>query len=56
MLFWIGVLILIYFLWKNKEEKTFIQSGNSAEEMLKDRYIRGEISEETYTHMKKMIQ
>jgi putative membrane protein len=56
ILFWVVVILLIFFFVKllskrSPNEKT----GNRAEELLKERYAKGEISKEEYEQMKKDI-
>lgn len=57
----IGLLIILgiaaYFLFYNKGNYN-IQFPNrkSAEEILKERYVNGEIDEETYKKMKEIIK
>ena len=48
--------VIIYYFVKNGEfEKTKSRSGKMAEDILKERYVNGEIDEATYTKMKMTI-
>ncbi|MBE0451597.1 MAG: SHOCT domain-containing protein [Clostridia bacterium] len=54
----IGVIIIgliFYQLYGNPMKGHTAQSGTNAENILKERYIRGEIDEETYKRMKDTI-
>ncbi len=50
----IGAGIVIYFVVKDK--KIDLGGKNEAEEVLKRRYVNGEIDEETYLRMKENIK
>lgn len=57
ILFWVVVILLIFYFVKllskrSPNEKT----GNRAEEILKERYAKGEISKEEYEQKKKDIR
>jgi putative membrane protein len=54
----IGVIIIgliIYQFYGNTNKEHTAHSGTNAENILKERYIRGEIDEETYKKMKDVI-
>lgn len=53
----IGIGVLIYYLLTNKENGKILFSGNiSPEDLLKQRYIKGEIDEKTFLQMKETIK
>lgn len=54
LLFLVGAGVVIYYLVKNK--KVDISSKSDAEDALKRRYVNGEIDDETYLKMKKIIE
>ncbi|MDK2866718.1 MAG: hypothetical protein PWP51_1241 [Clostridiales bacterium] len=56
MFIWIIVIIAIYYFYthRNSDGKWLRQEAPS--ELLKMRYVRGEIDEETYRRMKEMIK
>lgn len=57
MFTWIILGLFIYFLYKNNESLNITQQkGNSSMEVLKQRYVKGEIDDETFEKMKKIIQ
>jgi len=49
------VLGLIYFFGDHKKFSNILRQGDSAEDILKMRYVKGEINEETFEKMKKTI-
>lgn len=54
----IGVIIIgliFYQFYGNPIKERTAQSGTNAENLLKERYIRGDIDEETYKRMKNTI-
>lgn len=54
MLFgWLFIGVIIYFFWKNKGQ---VQVGTSSLDKLKERFVNGEIDEETYQRMKSVIE
>jgi putative membrane protein len=53
-LFPIAIGLIIYFFFYKKDGIKFPNS-NSSKEKLKEKYINGEIDEETYLKMKKII-
>jgi len=53
---WLLIGLVIYYFIKNGEsEKTKCKSGKTAEDILKERYVNGEIDEATYNKMKTTI-
>jgi uncharacterized membrane protein len=50
---WILIALVVYLFYKNKGMD--FSNKNEAEERLKERYINGEIDEETYLKMKRTI-
>jgi putative membrane protein len=59
-LFWlIVIIILVYFFKKSKHHRHHIHYGslgsNSAENLLKERFVKGEINDEEYKRMKKTL-
>lgn len=54
---WIILGLLIYHMYKNNESLNINkQKTNSSMEVLKQRYVRGEIDDETFERMKKIIK
>lgn len=58
ILFWIVIIIAVYYIFKILTEKNGTKSFSpeSAEEILKKRYARGEISLEEFEKIKKDIK
>lgn len=55
-IFWILVIAAVYYLFKNHNSIDFGRKNESdAQEILKKRYVNGDIDEETYLRMKKEI-
>lgn len=54
MIGWLIIGFIIYHLIKDRGV-SLINSDNNAESRLKERYVNGEIDEETYVRMKKTI-
>lgn len=54
ILLWVLVIVLVFFLVKKSLSATGGQE--TAEEILKKRYARGEISKDEFEHMKKDIR
>lgn len=53
---WILIIIAAYYIFKDRIHLDIRGNENSnAEEILKQRYVNGEINEETYLIMKKEI-
>lgn len=48
---WILIAVLLYFLFSGQSNGTNFRRSTSAEEVLRDRFVRGEIDEETYNRM-----
>lgn len=47
---------LVYFLVYRKDSGTIVINGNElADEQLRKRFVRGEIDEQTYLHMKETM-
>jgi len=54
---WILILVIVYYLFKNHEAAKTVNHGEyTPEEILKQRYINGEIDEETFIRMNKTIK
>jgi uncharacterized membrane protein len=49
------ILIVVYFMFKD-DKINFNTNQNNPEQKLKERYINGEIDEETYLKMKSVIR
>jgi len=49
------VLAAFYFMFKDDHKMNFGSNQNNPEQKLKERYINGEIDEETYLRMKSVI-
>jgi uncharacterized membrane protein len=53
---WIILAVILYYAFGNKDgSRTFVQ-GKSPREVLDDRFVNGEIDEETYKRMKKALE
>lgn len=53
----IGLGVLMYYLLANEEKGRVLFSGKSSpEELLKQRFVKGEIDEKTYLQMKETIK
>lgn len=56
ILFWILLIVALFYIFDDHiKYKTTQKQGTSAEEVLKIRYAKGEINEETFEQMKKTI-
>lgn len=57
MMFVFPVLIgvLLYFMYRSINDRN-LNTDKSAEEILKERFVNGEIDEATYTHMKETLK
>lgn len=54
---WIILGLFIYYLYKNNESNNIpTRKTDSSMEVLKQRYVKGEIDDETFEKMKKIIQ
>lgn len=54
---WIIIGLLIYYMYKNNSSVSInSEKKSSSLEVLKHRYVKGEIDDETYERMKKIIQ
>lgn len=57
IVFWLGIGVLVYYLLSNRDTGRAFFSGNrSPEELLKERFVRGEIDERTYLQMNEAIK
>jgi putative membrane protein len=52
-LFWIGLLVGAWFLFRRRDERG---RGHSAEEILGERYARGEITAEEYRQRREVLR
>lgn len=56
-LFLIILIMVVYYLFYNTDKNSnLFNKNNSAQELLKERFIRGEIDEKTYLRMKETIK
>jgi uncharacterized membrane protein len=53
---WIIAGFLIYFLFKNQDDLNSKSKNNNAEDILKAKYVKGEIDDETFNKMIKIIK
>lgn len=51
---WLIIGLVVYFIFK--EKGTSFMNNDNAESRLKERFVNGEIDEETYLRMKKTIE
>jgi len=51
---WLFIGIIVYFIFKEKGES--LTNKNNAQTRLKQRFVNGEIEEETYLRMKSIIE
>ena len=56
ILFWVVTIVAIYYILKSLTEKDSHTSQETAEEILKKRYAKGEISLEEYEKIKENIK
>lgn len=57
IIFWVAIGFGIYYLLKNKKDIDLnLNHKAGPEEILKQRYVNGEIDEETYSKMLKTIR
>lgn len=54
IIFWLGAAFLIYYLFQNGTFNT--PKGKSPEDLLKERFVKGEIDEATYLQMKETLK
>jgi len=55
-IFPILLIILVYFLLNNNQTNYRVEHKRKPEDLLKERYINGEIDEEAYLKMSKLIR
>lgn len=56
ILLWIPLVVVLFYMFDDRKKYSHSYStGATAEEILKMRYAKGEISEEAYEKMKKTI-
>ncbi len=54
---WIILGLFIYYLYKNNDSLNITsRKDNNSMDILKQRYVKGEIDDETFERMKKIIQ
>ena len=56
MLVPILLIILVYWLLSDGKKNIFIKGESNAESILKERYVNGEIDEETFRKMRSVIK
>ncbi len=54
LLFYIGIGVLIYYVYTNN--KATVAEIKTAEELLKERFVNGDIDEKTFLQMKETIK
>jgi len=50
------ILAIAYFIYKQIKSEKILTSGKSAEDLLAERYAKGELTREQYTQMKEDIK
>lgn len=54
---WIIIVFLVYHMYKNNESLSInTRKTDSSMEVLKQRYVKGEISDDDFERMKKILQ
>jgi uncharacterized membrane protein len=53
--FWILLIVALFYIFGDHKNINKQSQGTSAEEVLKMRYVKGEINEDTFEKMKKTI-
>ncbi len=57
LLIWVVIGLIIYYLYKNNENLNIKhERESSAEAILKQRYVKGEIDDDTFEKMMKIIK
>ncbi|KAF5033947.1 hypothetical protein SDC9_56601 [bioreactor metagenome] len=57
MFIWIIIVLLVYHMYKNNESLSInTRKQDSSMEVLKQRYVKGEINDDDYERMKKILQ
>lgn len=57
MFIWIIIVFLVYHMYKNNESLSInTRKTDSSMEVLKQRYVKGEISDDDFERMKKILQ
>lgn len=56
MMILILIVVVLWFYYRNDMTRLVSDADKTAEQALKERFVRGEIDEETYLHMKEMIK
>lgn len=55
MIGWLFIGIIVYFIFKEKGESLTLINKDNAQIRLKERFVNGEIDEQTYLRMKSII-
>jgi putative membrane protein len=53
LLLWIAIGVIVYYVFIKDSKSSF---GSHAEDILKQRYVNGEIDESTYNRMKETLR
>ncbi|WP_019230292.1 SHOCT domain-containing protein [Sedimentibacter sp. B4] len=57
MFIWIIIVLLVYHMYKNNETLSInTRKQDSSMEVLKQRYVKGEINDDDFERMKKILQ
>lgn len=57
MFIWIIIVLLVYHMYKNNESLSInTRKQDSSMEVLKQRYVKGEINDDDFERMKKILQ
>lgn len=57
MFIWIIIVLLVYHMYKNNESLSInTRKQDNSMEVLKQRYVKGEINDDDFERMKKILQ
>jgi len=53
---WILIAVVVYYMFANNNGSVPRMNSKSPKEVLDERFVNGEIDEETYTRMKRVLE